>query len=106
MTALAHTSRIVALVVETGQATVEYTPSVDGLPVLTRDVAIPLPLNGLNMDWAIARSAPVQEWFAIRPDLIPKAEPMPWTVTPSSAPPKDPSHPLPPVTLVLPQELV
>lgn len=104
MTALTHTSRIVSLDVEGGHAVIEYTPSVDGLPIITKELSIPLPVTDRFRDITIAVNAPVKEWFEIRPDLRPVSPPQPWLITPSSPISPNPLDPPVSITPIAPQE--
>lgn len=83
MTNLTYTYQVTSYDAATKLAVVIYTPSINTLPPISRQVAILPTMTDQERQIAISQNAPFTDWWTLDPSTKPPFPPAPWHVTPN-----------------------
>lgn len=83
MSALTYTYQITSYDAVNKLAMVIYTPSINTLPPISRQVAILPTMTEQEREIAISQNAPFQDWWTLDPSTKPSFPATPWVVTPN-----------------------
>lgn len=82
MTALTYVYQVLSYNEATKKAAVEYTPSIENLPKIVKQVFMVSSMTEQQKQIAISQVAPFDEWWAIDPSTRPVPTPGQWQVFP------------------------